>query len=235
MCEINNNQRRCESKKNFPHRKQPFLHTQTMADDNFDLYGEDDNFGGGTDELYGTTYDNDSSAIESSNNNNNGNSNNNNNYGNNNGDEELVDFEQMMQDAGGSRDGRRGSSATSDSAGQHQFHNPGRLPNHGLPPNPMGQPVSGQRALYVNELTWWTTDEELRLLVSDAGVGDQLGVKDLVFQEHKINGKSRGLVYMEFKSSAAAKTIKELLDKMEIHGETPCRRICGPRRTGEFV
>ncbi|KAJ3204442.1 hypothetical protein HDU67_009508, partial [Dinochytrium kinnereticum] len=74
----------------------------------------------------------------------------------------------------------------------------------------------------------WTTDEELRLIASDAGVGDQLGTKDVVFQEHKINGKSRGLVYMEFRSPAAAKTVKDLMDKMEIHGKRPIAILIEP-------
>ncbi|KAJ3176478.1 hypothetical protein HK101_010435, partial [Irineochytrium annulatum] len=90
---------------------------------------------------------------------------------------------------------------------------------HSLPPH--RNSASGQRALYVTDLAWWTTDEELRLIAADAGVGDLLGAKDIVFQEQKINGKSRGLAYLEFQTADAARAVKALMDKMEIHNKRP--------------
>ncbi|TPX42253.1 hypothetical protein SeMB42_g05212 [Synchytrium endobioticum] len=81
------------------------------------------------------------------------------------------------------------------------------------------QPPSS--ALYINDLTWWTTDDDLRLIAIDAGVGDQLKVNEITFQEHKVNGRSKGQAYMEFISPTAAQVVKDMLDRVEIHGIKP--------------
>ena len=45
-------------------------------------------------------------------------------------------------------------------------------------------------ALYISDLYWWTTDDEIRGWVNAAGCEDEL--KDVTFSEHKVNGKSKG-------------------------------------------
>lgn len=47
-------------------------------------------------------------------------------------------------------------------------------------------------ALKVNELQWWTTEDDLRGWANQAGCEDE--VVEITFFEFKINGKSRGLV-----------------------------------------
>jgi hypothetical protein len=44
-------------------------------------------------------------------------------------------------------------------------------------------------ALFVSELFWWTTDDDIRGWVKEAGAENEL--KDVTFSEHKVNGKSK--------------------------------------------
>jgi hypothetical protein len=45
-------------------------------------------------------------------------------------------------------------------------------------------------ALFVSDLFWWTTDDDIRGWVKQSGSEDEL--KDVTFSEHKVNGKSKG-------------------------------------------
>lgn len=45
-------------------------------------------------------------------------------------------------------------------------------------------------ALFISDLYWWTTDDDIRGWVQLAGYEDEL--KDVTFSEHKVNGKSKG-------------------------------------------
>lgn len=47
-------------------------------------------------------------------------------------------------------------------------------------------------ALLISELHWWNTDDDIRGWVNQAQVEDEL--IDISFSEHKVNGKSKGLV-----------------------------------------
>lgn len=65
-------------------------------------------------------------------------------------------------------------------------------------------------ALKVHDLHWWTTEEDVRVFCAAASVEDQL--RDIMFGEHKINGKSRGEAYLEFGSAAAADAVKKAIE-----------------------
>lgn len=45
-------------------------------------------------------------------------------------------------------------------------------------------------ALYVADLHWWSTDDDIRGWVNECECEDEL--KDITFSEHKVNGKSKG-------------------------------------------
>ena len=45
-------------------------------------------------------------------------------------------------------------------------------------------------ALIISDLFWWTTDDDVRGWANQADAEDEL--KDVIFSEHKVNGKSKG-------------------------------------------
>ena len=49
---------------------------------------------------------------------------------------------------------------------------------------------NGRRcAMYVGNLTWWTTDQDLTDLVTGIGIQDLLEIR---FYENRVNGQSKG-------------------------------------------
>jgi hypothetical protein len=51
-------------------------------------------------------------------------------------------------------------------------------------------------ALYIQDLHWWTTDDDIRGWINQTHCEDEL--KDITFSEHKVNGKSKGYTFLTF-------------------------------------
>ncbi|BDD63395.1 hypothetical protein MPDQ_007017 [Monascus purpureus] len=72
-------------------------------------------------------------------------------------------------------------------------------------------------ALLISDLYWWTTDDDIRGWVNQAGCEDEL--KDVTFSEHKVNGKSKGQAYVEFTTTQAATATKHKIESMNVSGQ----------------
>jgi len=53
--------------------------------------------------------------------------------------------------------------------------------------------MNATTAVRFNELQWWTTEDDVRGWANKAGIESE--IKELTFNEHKVNGKSKGYKY----------------------------------------
>lgn len=84
---------------------------------------------------------------------------------------------------------------TTDGLSQDQLHPPKQPPQQqGVKrkEGPDSRPVDNgaTSALFISDLHWWTTDDDIRGWVNQSECEDEL--KDITFNEHKVNGKSKG-------------------------------------------
>uniref|UniRef100_A0A8C6LA68 Cleavage and polyadenylation specificity factor subunit 6 n=1 Tax=Nothobranchius furzeri TaxID=105023 RepID=A0A8C6LA68_NOTFU len=98
------------------------------------------------------------------------------------------------------------------------------------PPN--AYTYTGKRiALYVGNLTWWTTDEDLTEAVRSIGISDVLEIK---FYENRANGQSKGFALVCVGSEASSRKLMELLSKRELHGQNPIVTPCNKQSLSQF-
>lgn len=72
-----------------------------------------------------------------------------------------------------------------------------------------------QNALYVGELDWWVSDEEIRKIANDIGIPIRLS--DVTFSEHKVNGKSKGIAFVETADDDEARRLKAWFESNDIN------------------
>ncbi|KAF2656723.1 hypothetical protein K491DRAFT_703875 [Lophiostoma macrostomum CBS 122681] len=77
-------------------------------------------------------------------------------------------------------------------------------------------------ALMLNELNWWISEEDIRGWANQSGCEDEL--IDITFNEHKVNGKSKGQVYVHLQTAQAATALKRQVDVVyedQAHAKKP--------------
>ncbi|RKO91499.1 hypothetical protein BDK51DRAFT_45611 [Blyttiomyces helicus] len=82
-------------------------------------------------------------------------------------------------------------------------------------------PAHASRSLFVEDLSWWTTDEDMQLAIAEAGLTEFLIPSEIAFSEHRVNGKSKGVCFLPFSTSDACLKAKDFFEEIEIHGRKP--------------
>uniref|UniRef100_A0A8C2ZDF6 Cleavage and polyadenylation specificity factor subunit 6 n=1 Tax=Cyclopterus lumpus TaxID=8103 RepID=A0A8C2ZDF6_CYCLU len=101
----------------------------------------------------------------------------------------------------------------------------------GAPPNVVYTYTGKRIALYIGNLTWWTTDEDLTEAIRSVGITDVLEIK---FFENRANGQSKGFALVCVGSEASSRKLMELLSKRELHGQNPIVTACNKQSLSQF-
>ncbi|KAL1403124.1 hypothetical protein pipiens_005804 [Culex pipiens pipiens] len=95
----------------------------------------------------------------------------------------------------------------SDRNGDYHHHGSGSM-NH----------IARRHQLYIGNLSWWTTDQDIADVIGDVGVNDFQEVK---FFENRANGQSKGFCVVSLGSENSMRYVMERLPKKELHGQNP--------------
>ncbi|KAG2469385.1 CPSF6 factor, partial [Polypterus senegalus] len=101
----------------------------------------------------------------------------------------------------------------------------------GAPANVVYTYTGKRIALYIGNLTWWTTDEDLTEAIHSVGINDVLEIK---FFENRANGQSKGFAVVSVGSESSSRKLTELLSKRELHGQNPVVTPCNKQSLSQF-
>nr|XP_029499698.1 cleavage and polyadenylation specificity factor subunit 6-like isoform X1 [Oncorhynchus nerka] len=103
--------------------------------------------------------------------------------------------------------------------------------NKSTPPNVVYTYTGKRIALYIGNLTWWTTDEDLTDAIGSIGIKDLLEIK---FFENRANGQSKGFALVCVGSDTSSRKLLDLLAKRELHGQNPIVTPCNKQSLSQF-
>ncbi|KAI9653965.1 MAG: hypothetical protein M1829_001114, partial [Trizodia sp. TS-e1964] len=139
---------------------------------------------------------------------------------------ELETYEDTKMEMGHETDGQEKISTTDDSS-QAQPDIPKQPPQKQGIKRKEGHDdrivePGATSALFISDLHWWTTDDDIRGWVNQCECEDEL--KDVTFSEHKVNGKSKGQAFLEFTSPQAATAVKAKVESFGT-GATSSKKV----------
>ena len=78
--------------------------------------------------------------------------------------------------------------------------------------------------VHVSNMPWWMCDEDLVKAVRDTGVED-LNTTDIRFAENKVNGKSKGVAFLEFERKESAQAVINMFSTHKVEGAIDSQRL----------
>ena len=142
-------------------------------------------------------------------------------------DDVLAPSDRRASDAGNSEHGEHNDWKGVEGDHQDSGHHSSSVPT---PLGPDGRPER-RYGLYIGNLTWWTTDQDIIDALNSLGVTD---ITDIKFFENRANGQSKGFCVMNIKSEASWKKVMDELSKQELHGQNPAVTHCNKQTLQYF-
>ncbi|KAG8188087.1 hypothetical protein JTE90_014325 [Oedothorax gibbosus] len=78
-------------------------------------------------------------------------------------------------------------------------------------------------AVYVGNLTWWTTDEDLTGAMASLGAKD---IYEIEFYAYRSNGQSKGFCTVALGSEDSLRIVMQELPRIQLHGRNPIVTPC---------